>query len=398
MAMLPELIQEVRIFTSELERLAGSAGKWGSVFQLQTKTTNLTFDIICRAALGMQFNEQRRPQPSPFKVAFMEQIFFMGLRASSAWSLRSMVRKPWDNMVAARNNEIIRDAVMPQIKTKFESDANDSQVKTIIDLAIKYVDKDDPSASREKPNADFVHKLIANLKAFLFAGHDTTASTICFMMKELQDRPDVMAKVRAEHDAVLGPEPGKAADVLQQSPHLLYSLPYTLGVIKETLRLHPLAGSMRVGHPGHYLTMPGSGTRYPTDDWGILMSTTAIGQNPEYWPRPNELIPERWTVPEGDPLHPVQANAWVPFSMGPRNCIGMELALIELRIVLVLVARRFEIEEAWEDWDVLRGSKATPNHKIDGKRLYMVGEGTVHPKDAMPVHVRLYDHRPTVSA
>ncbi|KAI1822543.1 vera protein [Xylaria intraflava] len=387
-AMLPELLQEVSIFVSELERLAGTGGKRGSVFQLETKTTNLTFDIICRAALGMQLNEQRRTESSPLKLAMLDQVHVMSQGANAARSL-PIGRMPWHHAAARRNNNIIKDFVMPQIQSKLETDSNDSQVKTIVDLAIKYVDKDGPNASRDKPNAEFVERLLANLKAFLFAGHDTTASTICFMTKLLQDHPECMAKVRAEHDAVLGPDPVKAADVLRESPHLLYSLPYTLGVIKETLRLNPLAATLREAPPGFYLTAPGSSIRYPMEGWGAWLSAPGVARNPSYWPRPDEFIPERWTVSDGDPLHPVNNNAWAPFSIGPRNCIGMELALIELRIVLALTARRFDIEEAWDEWDAQRGSKATPNDKIDGQRLYQVGNGTVHPKDGMPVHVKL---------
>ncbi len=50
-AMLPALVEEVSIFASQLEGLAGGEGKWGSVFRLDEKTINLTFDIIVRAAL-----------------------------------------------------------------------------------------------------------------------------------------------------------------------------------------------------------------------------------------------------------------------------------------------------------------------------------------------------------
>jgi cytochrome P450 len=246
---------------------------------------------------------------------------------------------------------MIRDILMPQIQSKLQEASNDSQVKTIIDLAIKYVDKDDPNATREKPNAAFVDRLIANLKVFLFAGHDTTASTICFMMKHLQDNPECLAKLRDEHDVVLGPDQGQAADILRRSPHLLYSLPYTLGVIKETLRLNPLAATMRARPGGFYLTGTDSSTRYPVDGWGVWLSAPGVARNPNYWPRPDEFIPDRWMVPEGDPLHPTHNSAWAPFSLGPRNCIGMELALIELRIVCILVARRFDIEEAWDEWD-----------------------------------------------
>lgn len=300
----------------------------------------------------MRLGEQLRTKSGPLKVALLDQIRLMNLGANAARTI-PIGRMPWHNAAARRNNDTLRGLLMPQIMNKlYSDDSNDSQVKTIVDLAIKYVDKDDPNATREEPSAAFVDRLIANLKAFLFAGHDTTAATICFMIKLLQDNPDCLAKLRAEHDAVLGSDPNQASNALTESPRLLYALPYTLGVIKETLRLNPLAATLREAPAGFSLTGPlGSTTRYPVDGWGVWLSAPGVARNPAYWPRPNDFVPERWMVPEGDPLHPVNNSAWAPFSIGPRNCIGMELALIELRIVAVLVARRFDIEEAWEDWD-----------------------------------------------
>lgn len=64
------------------------------------------------------------------------------------------------------------------------------------------------------------------------------------MLKLLQNNPSCLEKLRAEHDAVLRLEVDKAAQILISSPHLLHSLPYTLAVIKETLRLCP-SGSNR---------------------------------------------------------------------------------------------------------------------------------------------------------
>ncbi|KAK8112986.1 hypothetical protein PG984_013512 [Apiospora sp. TS-2023a] len=127
--------------------------------------------------------------------------------------------------------------------------------------------------------------------------------------------------------------------------------------------------------------------------FGMWASATLIQRHPKYWPRPNDFIPERWTAAEGDPLYPATPNTWLPFSQGPRSCMGMELAYMELKLVLVLTIRTLEIEEAWGEWDKLkqnlRGAKATPSHTVDGQRLYRVGPGMVHPKDGMPVHVRL---------
>lgn len=389
-ALLPELIEEVQVFVDGLKKLAGKNGEWGSVFQLEEKTTNLTFDIIVRASVDLRLHEQSRPSASPLKTALIDQLRLMGM-VNNAARVLPLVRMPWHNAAIRRNNHTMRQVLLTQIEKQLRSDFHtDQKKKTIVDLAIKYVDKDDPGASKEKPDAQFLDRLIANLKAFIFAGHDTTSSTICFMTKLLQDHPECLAKLREEHDSVLGPNPNDATAILQASPHLLYSLPYTLAVIKETLRLYPLAATVRSCEtvPGFSLTVPGSSIRYPMEGFGPWLAAPGVQRNPDYWPRPHEFLPDRWLVAEGDPLY-ASKEAWTPFSLGPRNCIGMELAMIELRLVSVFIARTFDIEEAWEKWDKKQGSKATPSHVVDGKRLYCVGNGTVHPKDGMPMHVRL---------
>ncbi|KAI1759479.1 cytochrome P450 4V3 [Hypoxylon sp. FL1150] len=353
-ALLPELIEEAQVFVDGLKGLAGKNEEWGPVFQLEEKTTNLTFDIIVRASVDLRLHEQSRSTPSPLKKALMNQIELMGMMANAARVFLPIGRMPWHHAAIKKNNRVMRDALIPQIEDKLQSDfRTDLKKKTIVDLAIKHIDKDGQSASREKPDTEFVERLIANLKAFIFAGHDTTSSTICYMVKMLQDHPDCLEKFRAEHDAVLGTNPDDAVQVLTASPHLLYSLPYTLAVIKETLRLYPLAATVRstTSTPDFYLTVPGSPQRYPIDGFGPWVAVPAVQRNPDYWPRPDEFLPERWLVAEGDPLYAAK-EAWVPFSSGPRNCIGMELAMIELRLVAVLIARTFDIEEAWDEWDV----------------------------------------------
>ncbi|KAI1385708.1 cytochrome P450 4V3 [Hypoxylon trugodes] len=398
-AMLPELIEEVQVFADGLKNLAGKNGEWGSVFQLENRTTNLTFDVIVRASLDLRLHEQSRSSPSPFKTVLMKQIEMMNLIVNSARAF-SLGKMPWDHAAIRRNNQELREILLPHIENKMHSDINASQKKTIVDLALKYIDKDDPNASPEKPDTEFIDRLIANVKAFIFAGHDTTSSTICFMVKLLQDHPESLARLQAEHDSVLGSDPDKAVDILSASPHLLYSLPYTLGVVKETLRLNPLAATIRdsMSIPGFTITAPGSPIKYPLNGFGAWVSAPGIMRRSDYWPRPDEFLPERWVAVEGDPLHVDNKDTWLPFSLGPRNCVGMELAMIELRLVCVVIARTFDIREAWEEWDKIQGPKATPTHLVNGKRLYGIGNSTVHPKDGMPVHVRMRSYRSATSS
>ncbi|RYP38347.1 hypothetical protein DL767_002587 [Monosporascus sp. MG133] len=257
-----------------------------------------------------------------------------------------------------------------------------------MDVALAATATEDAATLPQSLDESFVEILISNLKSFMFAGHDTMASTTCFIVKCLGENHDSLTKLRAEHDSVFGNDVDSATSLLQRSPHLLHSLPYTLAVIKETLRLYPLASTMREGRRNFYLTVPGSPIRYPTEGTGIWLSAHGLHASSDYWPDPSKFLPERWLVGEGHPLRPVK-DAWVPFSAGPRNCIGMELALAQLKLVTIFTVRTFDIEQAWGDWDKQCGEKATPSHLVNGQRLYPVGEGAVHPKDGMPVHVRL---------
>jgi cytochrome P450 len=206
------------------------------------------------------------------------------------------------------------------------------------------------------------------------------------MFKLLQDNPECLSKLREEHDKVLGKDLSAAAKVLRKTPQLLGSLTYTNGVIKETLRFYPLASTVRQGEKDFFLSIPGSNIKYPTESVAIHDVPSVIQVDPAVWPRANEYIPERWLVSQGHPLHP-NKDAWRPFSMGPRNCIGLELAMVEIRLVAALVCREFDIQEAWDKWDLKKGLDS-PRDSINGQRLYGCGQTIQHPKGGMPVHVR----------
>ncbi|KAK1997757.1 cytochrome P450 4V3 [Colletotrichum falcatum] len=386
LALLPGMIKDVQVFADILRDRAGSGGDWGGVFPLEDLTTNLTIDVIGRAVLDMELNEQAAG-PSRFKKYFMDQIsrFMLPPNVVTIWKWYS----PWRWSAIARNGRVMRAELLPSIERCLrENKTKKSSGKTIIDLALKPITG---AADEEKaPVADqaFVDTVISQLKLFMFAGHDTTATALCWVMHCIAKNPEVARKLRAEHDEILGEDPATAAEKLIQSPHLVNSLQYTGGIIKEALRLYPGPTSMRDGRPHYSIADKETGDRYQTDGFIVWDGMRSRSHSEELWPRAKEVVPERWmTTDENDPLHP-RKHSWRMFGVGPRNCIGQELAVMEIKLVLVFVAREIDVDCAWDKWD-LKNNHSAPRSVVDGDGCYQVGQGTPHVKDGMPVHVRL---------
>jgi cytochrome P450 len=166
---------------------------------------------------------------------------------------------------------------------------------------------------------------------------------------------------------------------------MVNSLHYTLAVIKETMRLFAPAGTTRAGKPGISIT-DDDGNILPTDDAILWILHVEMHCSAKYWARPDEFLPERWMVPADHELHP-QPGAWRQFELGPRNCIGQALVLIELRVILACLVREFEIEPAYDEWDAKHPTKGTRLYQ--GERAYQVKQGAAHPVDGYPCRIRL---------
>lgn len=260
--------------------------------------------------------------------------------------------------------------------------------KTIIDLALeKYLaDQARNRGGAEGMDETFKNAAICQIRTFLFAGHDTSSSTLCYCYHLLSLHPHVRRSMVDELDKVLGEDVGQAASRIAKSPHLLNQLTYTFAIIKETLRLYPPASSTRSGEPGFTVASP-DGRQCPTEGLLVWSNSVAIHRNPDFWPQPNDFLPERWLVDKSDPLFPAAKGMWRAFEYGPRNCIGQELALLEVRLILALTVREFSIESAYDKWDRLKPPKGPKT--VNGDRAYQILLGAAHPNDGFPCKVSI---------
>jgi hypothetical protein len=286
--------------------------------------------------------------------------------------------------------ELLRPLILQNIET-FSA----LKPHTIIQAAVKEYSQEVASKgwSRAYDEA-FVKTVFHQLMIFFFSGDDAAAMTTPWAVFHLQHNPEILSTLRAEHDAVLGIDPDAAADRIRANPHVLNALPYTLAVIKETLRLSPATTTMREGQRDFAFHIREHGTDWPeywpTGGFELIDSPKTIHTDPRLFPRPHEFIPERYLVPDSHPLNPAP-NTWRAFQLGVRKCIGSELAMMQIKLVLVLMVRKFDIELAWEEWDAMREKQGIKviRQMVEGERLYTTGKATAHPKDGAPVHLKL---------
>ena len=395
LAQLPEIIEEMQIFVGLIKDRAGKNGAWGDIFQLEELALNLTFDIVCRTTIGASFGAQVTPKGSRWgmREAFedVSQLFIFDVNMFSVWSYISPIR----NYRLWRGRRMADRTLMPFVErqAKLARGEEPSPHKTIIETALKH---DKRSAQPPKLVGRHLETVLAQLKGFIFAGHDTTATSLCWAIHALQKHPEALEKMRAEHDAVFGPDPRMAAQRLHQDPALINSLPYTTGVVKETLRLYPSVVTSRKGSKDlNLVNVPGyEGLSFPTEGMMLWDGAQAIQMREDLWARAAEFVPERWSAPAGDPLYPPKDGLHT-FSAGPRSCIAKDLAMTEMKLGLVMLSREVDFTEPWDEWDRQQGrmsedTKGAVVREYEGDRLYQVRTPTVpRLKDGVPVKVRL---------
>ncbi|KAL5378516.1 hypothetical protein DPSP01_009097 [Paraphaeosphaeria sporulosa] len=375
--LAPTVASEVSIFCEKLRRVA----REGKVFRLEPLASRLTIDVVGRISFGEPMGHQHRDNPIAATI-----------RSQAKWISFSPIVEPWTVLNPKRpfilwnNNRLFKKHIGAVIDKRFaEAKAatlEKPKAKALLPAALEsyIIDARRNGVSPDHLDPSFKSSLISNLIIFMVAGHETSSTTICMCFNTLAMNPEYLSRVRAEHDIVFGTDVSTAhiMSIVQQEPERLNQLPYTLAVIKETLRLYPPVSGIRMGTPE--VSLPDdSGKLFPTEGVKIWTNHTSMHINAKYWPEAEKFLPERWLAKEGDRLYPTK-GAWRPFEQGGRNCIGQALALIELKLVLVMTLREFDFEPAY----------AADDGEIFGSKAWIAGNQGVGgtPNQEYPVRVR----------
>lgn len=184
-----------------------------------------------------------------------------------------------------------------------------------------------------------------SLKSLLLGGHGTTTDTFSFLIMLLSLYPAVLGKVREEHDAIFDTDFDKTVSILNQDPFRTNKLDYTNAVIKETLRMFPIGFTIRKAPEG-VTSIELQGQQYPVGhNIMIVPCIHTTHMDPRLWKDPQYFRPERFLGQEGEDMH---RFSWRAFERGPRACVAQDLAMEELRVMLLMTARYFDFETVVE--------------------------------------------------
>src|SRR4249920_300672 len=286
----------------------------GEVVDVYEWMRGLAMRIAMRALLGLDPDEAGKGAAAA--EHFERALAFYG----TDFHLRLLrgPGSPWSKMVASR--AVLDEIVYDEIKRR-RADP-DPERMDILSLLL---------AVRDEAGEGFTDQEVRDqVMTLMFAGHDTSTSTLTFMMHELARHPDVVESLVEEQDRVLG---GRTPDI----ETLEKEMPYLDMVLDEVLRLYPPAWigprrAVRDFEFGGHRVARGAYVNYCS--W-------ASHRIPEVFPEPEAFIPERFTRERKAAL---PRGAYVPFGGGQRICIGKRFGQTEVKLVATMLLQRLRLD------------------------------------------------------
>ena len=299
-----------------VEEAVAALDRWqvGDVIDVYAWARELAMRIAMRALLGLDPDDGDTGALAAQQ--FERALSFYG---TDYWqrTLRGP-GSPWRRMHAARRS--LDRIVYSEIERRRESGSEEDG--DVLGMLLAATDDEGAPLSNREVRDQAV--------TLLFAGHDTTTSTISFMLHELARHPAERDALIDEQDQVLGGRLPKAADLARGLPRLDMAL-------DETLRLYPPAW---IGPRRSVDAFEVAGTPVPGGAF-VNYCSWASHRLPEVFPEPEAFLPRRFT-PEAKAALP--KGAYVPFGGGSRTCVGMRFGQMEIKAVITALLQRHRLE------------------------------------------------------
>ncbi|KAK6231714.1 Cytochrome P450 - like 10 [Theobroma cacao] len=325
-----------RVFCKCAERLVQKLQPFafdGTAVNMEEKFSQLTLDVIGLSVFNYNFDSLT--SDSPVIDAVYTALKEAELRSTDIlpyWKIRALCKVIPRQIKAEQAVTVIRRTVEELIiKCKEIVEREGERIDEE-----EYVNDADPSilrfllASREEVSS---MQLRDDLLSMLVAGHETTGSVLTWTLYLLSKDSSTLLKAREEVDRVLKGRPPAYEDIKD--------LKFLTRCITESLRLYPhppvLIRRAQVDDilPGNYKVKAGQ---------DIMISVYNIHHSSQVWERAEEFVPERFDLESPVPNETNTDYRFIPFSGGPRKCVGDQFALLEAIVALAIFLQRLNFE------------------------------------------------------
>ncbi|GAB1318486.1 Cytochrome P450 monooxygenase [Madurella fahalii] len=324
------IVDEAKLFHDRLRQFAAS----GETFDMHSELGKYPFEVIWQVFFGERLNTQSKGS----------RLYEDSRRLNDVAGITMTARNPITKWKASREvKEIVKRidaAVEERLRSRFTALGAEKSLPTrttagnLLDRMLL------SSVQNGSPLDEHLMKLVKeNAKGFLVAGYGTTTDASSYVFMLLGAFPEVLRKLREEHDRMFDKDFDKTLELLRQDPGRIKGLDYTTAVIYETMRFFPVGMVCRSPPPG-MTSFEYNGKHYPLRDHQIAIVSYIMHYDSNNFDEPKEFKPERFLG--ADAAH--SRNAFRPFERGLRSCMGQTLAMDEMKVLLLMTVRWFDFE------------------------------------------------------
>ncbi|XP_044745743.1 cytochrome P450 4C1-like [Coccinella septempunctata] len=324
--------EKAHLLVEELKPLAN-----GEYFDISTLVTHCALDIICETAMGVEINAMKSSDSEYVKAIYrileifiyrwfrpwLHSDFIFGFTAKGKEQRQVLkVLHGFSDKVIADRKKIIQNSQGMAELSEEDKLLGKKRRLAFLDLLLQQNMEKNEWTDKE---------LREEVDTFMFAGHDTTTSSVLWNLFALGNYPEIQEKVYEEIDSIFH---GEERPIL---PEDVARMQYMERVMKETLRIYSVIPYI-LRRLEEDIEIEG---KIIPAGVSVAIHITNIHKDPEQFPDPFRFDPDRFL-----PENVAKRNPYshIPFSAGPRNCIGQKFAIRNTKTMLTAILRKYKVK------------------------------------------------------
>ncbi|XP_077491144.1 cytochrome P450 3A14-like [Amblyomma americanum] len=344
--MVPHIAESAEVFMDMLDGYADTEKEVNLRLQFQA----LSMDYIGQAAFGIEtcfqrelndifFTTARRVLPgvmtgpahmvaqSTTTMGKVMSPFYWFLGQFGSLTFRVFSRETTKMIELRKNHPELRkpDILQNLLDAEIEEEA-------LTEAVMKSETKENADGPKKRLRALSPREVIMNATLLFMGGFETTSIAMCYLTFLLAKHQDVQDKLREEVKEAVGEQGELDYDTITKK------LKYLVQVVEEGLRLYPpavVATSRQAEEDFEW-----NGMKFKAGTC-VMAPTYQLHRDPRYWVDPDTFDPERFSAENESSIHKM---AFQPFGVGPRHCVGFQMARMEIRYTLARLVQRYRVD------------------------------------------------------